>query len=65
MTIPTAVVRHVETIVGPNWVRTTPAALETYAADALPTKRCRPGAVVIPGSRDEVARVVAQVASRR
>ncbi|MDH3292352.1 MAG: FAD-binding protein, partial [Gemmatimonadota bacterium] len=65
MTIPKAVVRHLETIVGPNWVRTTPAALETYAADALPTKRCRPGAVVIPGSRDEVARVVRHLANQQ
>ncbi len=65
MTIPRATVRHLETIVGARWVRTAAAALETYAADGLPTKKRVPGAVVIPGSRDEVSRVVAHLARQR
>lgn len=45
-------------IVGDRWVRTAPAELETYSSDATPTKHSRPGMVVLPGSRDEVARIV-------
>ncbi len=45
-------------IVGPSWVRLAPAELDTYAADGLPTRHSRPGAVVLPASGEEVARVV-------
>lgn len=45
-------------IVGANWVKAGSAELETYASDALPTHHERPGLVVLPGSRDEVTRVV-------
>jgi len=45
-------------IVGPRWVRSAPAELDTYAADGLPTRHSRPAAVVLPASGDEVARVV-------
>ena len=45
-------------IVGPPWVRHRPAELATYAADGLPTHESLPGLVVLPGSRDEVARVL-------
>ena len=45
-------------IVGPRWVRHRPAELATYAADGLPTHESLPGLVVLPGSRDEVARVL-------
>ena len=45
-------------IVGPQWVRHRAAELATYSADGLPTHESRPGLVVLPGSRDEVARVL-------
>ncbi len=45
-------------IVGPRWVRTRPAELATYRADGLPTHESTPGLVVLPGSADEVARVL-------
>ena len=63
MTVTTDVVRRLSAIVGERWVRTAEAELETYAADALPTQRRRPGAVVIPGTADEVARVVGVLAA--
>ena len=49
-------------IVGPRWVRSAPAELDTYAADGLPTRHSRPAAVVLPGSGEEVARVVSVLA---
>lgn len=48
----------VAAIVGPRWLRRAPAELETFANDGLPTRHSRPLAVVLPGSRDEVIRVV-------
>lgn len=48
----------VTAIVGSRWVRQAPAELETFASDGLPTRHARPGAVVLPGSRDEVIRTV-------
>jgi len=45
-------------IVGPRWVRHRPAELSTYAADGLPTHEATPGAVVLPGSKREVAEVL-------
>jgi glycolate oxidase subunit GlcD len=47
-----------ERIVGPRWVRHRPAELATYAADGLPTHESRPGTVVLPGSKGEVAAVL-------
>jgi glycolate oxidase subunit GlcD len=57
-TLSLATLKQLVAIVGDRWVRTAPAELETYARDATPTRRTLPGAVVLPGSRDEVARVV-------
>ena len=48
----------VTAIVGSRWVRQAPAELETFASDGLPTRHTRPGAVVLPGSREELIRVV-------
>jgi glycolate oxidase subunit GlcD len=48
----------VEAIVGARWVRRRPAELLTYSADGLPTLHARPGAAVLPGTRDELVRVV-------
>ena len=45
-------------IVGPRWVRHRRAELTTYAMDGLPTHESLPGAVVVPGSRREVADVL-------
>ena len=45
-------------IVGPERVRHRRAELATYAMDGLPTRESYPGAVVMPGSRDEVIAVV-------
>ena len=63
MTIPAGVLAALAAIVGPGWVRHSGAELETYAGDGLPTHRSRPGAVVIPGTREEVIRVVRTLAS--
>ena len=45
----TVALPDLEKIVGRRWVRTAPAELDTYAADGLPTRFSRPGAVVLPG----------------
>src|SRR5687768_2274545 len=45
-------------VVGPARVRHRRAELATYAMDGLPTRESLPGAVVMPGSRDEVIAVV-------
>jgi glycolate oxidase subunit GlcD len=58
MTIPEEVFTAMTEIVGPRWVRRSRAELETYASDGLPTRHSRPGAVVIPRSRDEVVALV-------
>lgn len=47
-----------EAIVGPRWVRHRTAELATYAADGLPTHESLPGLVVLPASKQEVARVL-------
>ncbi len=58
MTISPTVLSELRAVVGQRWVLTAPAELETYASDATPTKRNRPGAVVLPGSHDEVVSVM-------
>jgi glycolate oxidase subunit GlcD len=58
MTIPASAIRAVADIVGDKWLRQATSELDTYASDALPTRRSRPGAVVIPGSQEEVVEVV-------
>ncbi len=45
-------------IVGPRWVRHRRAELETFSMDGLPTHESPPGAVVLPGSRDEVIEII-------
>jgi glycolate oxidase subunit GlcD len=45
-------------IVGPRWVRHRRAELQTFSMDGLPTRESPPGAVVLPGSRDEVVEVI-------
>lgn len=43
---------------GARWVRHRAAELATYAQDGLPTHESPPGAVVIPGTRDQLVAVV-------
>ena len=57
------VIKAITAIVGRSRVRLAASELDTYASDGLPTHRSRPGAVVLPGSREEVVKVV-QVLSR-
>jgi glycolate oxidase subunit GlcD len=45
-------------IAGPRWIRQRPPELRTFESDGLPTHHARPRLVVIPGSRDEVVRIV-------
>jgi glycolate oxidase subunit GlcD len=56
--LPTKVMDALRSTVGPEWVRSARAELETYASDGLPTHYSPPGAVVIPGSSDEVLGVL-------
>ncbi len=65
MTISSQVLEGLATIVGGEWVRFASAELETYASDALPTLKSRPGAVVLPDTRDQVVRVVRILAHHR
>lgn len=65
MSLPDAVTRGLRRIVGDRWVRVARAELEAYSADALPTRRQRPGAVVLPGTGAEVANVVRLLANTR
>jgi UDP-N-acetylenolpyruvoylglucosamine reductase len=54
------VLRRLREIVGPEWATNDPAVLFTYADDPFPLAGIRmPRYVVLPGSRDEVAAVVA------
>jgi glycolate oxidase len=45
-------------IVGPDWVLTTPEAMQAYACDGLTGYRVAPRAVVLPATTAEVAAVV-------
>jgi glycolate oxidase subunit GlcD len=54
-----AVVRRLRDIVGRDHVITDPDRLVVYESDGLTAYRVAPGAVVLPGSTDEVAAVVA------
>jgi glycolate oxidase subunit GlcD len=56
------VARALAGIVGDRWVRTSVAQRETYASDALPTKRRRPGLVVLPADAAQVAAIVSVLA---
>jgi glycolate dehydrogenase FAD-linked subunit len=58
MTVSTRALEAVAGVVGPGWVRSDLASREAYAADALPTLHGLPGAVVLPGTRDELLRVL-------
>ena len=51
-------VKALERIVGPRWVRHRRAELKTYTMDGLPTRESYPGLVVMPGTADEVRELV-------
>ena len=53
-----AVAERARAIVGPDWVLTDPAQLRTYECDGLTNHRTVPGAVILPGSTEQVAAVV-------
>lgn len=62
MTVPCEALEAIGRIVGHRWVRLARSELETYSSDGLPTRHSRPGAVVLPGSRDEVVEIVKALA---
>ncbi len=65
MTTPASITRAVDAlqaVVGPAWVRRAGAELSTFESDGLPTWRSRPGAVILPGTRDEVIRALETLA---
>ncbi len=45
-------------IVGPHWVKASPAERSVYRADGLPAHDSLPGVVVLPGSRAELIAIV-------
>lgn len=53
-----AVADRAREIVGPDWVITDAAQLRVYECDGLTNHRIVPGAVILPGTTDEVAAVV-------
>jgi glycolate dehydrogenase FAD-linked subunit len=65
MGVSPSLVAALEAVVGPPWVRTAAVERDTYASDGLPTRRSRPGAVVLPGTRDEVIQTVRLLAEHR
>jgi len=58
MTVTTDALDAVAGIVGPRWIRRDAATREAYASDGLATLHRLPGAVVLPGTRDEVVAVL-------
>ncbi len=53
-----AVLQQLKTAVGERFVLTNAASLLAYESDALTLFRCKPSAVLLPASRDEVAACV-------
>ena len=51
-------------ICGPDSVITDPQQLRTYECDGLTAHRCSPGLVVLPGTAEQVAAIVAECAAR-
>jgi glycolate oxidase subunit GlcD len=58
MTVAAQALDALARIVGPRWVRGDRASREAFAADGLPTLHGLPGAVVLPGTRDELLRAL-------
>jgi glycolate oxidase len=64
VTLAKDLVAELESIVGPEHVRTEPGDVEPYARDATPAFRAVPDAVVWPGTADEVAAVLRLATAR-
>jgi len=64
MTVASQALEALEAIVGPQWMRQDQATREAFASDGLATEHALPGAVVLPGSRDEVIQVLRVLAQR-
>ena len=62
MTLSPQLLQALEDIVGCDSMLVSRSELETYASDGLPTRHSRPGAVVLPASRDEVIKIVKTLA---
>jgi glycolate oxidase subunit GlcD len=65
VSVPDQVVRALRRVVGPRSLRLDRAELEAYASDGLPTRHAVPGVIVLPGSADEVVRIVRLLAHHR
>ena len=50
-------IEKLEAVVGEEFIHTAPEALRTYACDALTIYKGQPGAVVIPGSTEEIRQI--------
>jgi glycolate oxidase subunit GlcD len=58
MPVSPIVIDALTNIVGAKWIKTSASACEPYSSDGLPTLRSVPGAVVLPGTAEEVVRIV-------
>jgi len=58
MTISADALEKLQSAIGKEWVLSSRIDLETYASDGLPTHHALPGAVAIPGTREELIAVV-------
>ena len=56
--IPLEVLAALKAALGPQWIKDARAELDAYATDGLPTHGSTPGAVVIPGCKDELLQVL-------
>lgn len=58
MPLPAVLQSRLESIVGPDWVITSPEELRTYECDGLTSYRATAGLVVLPERADQVQRIV-------
>ncbi len=56
--LPRGLLAQLRAIVGPRFALDDPGALAAYESDALTLFRCRPGAVVLPGDREQLVACV-------
>ena len=53
-----SLIRDLERLVGPRWVKWRPTDRAVYRADGLPTHESEPGCVVLPENGDQVVAVL-------
>ncbi|MDH5804843.1 MAG: FAD-binding protein [Gemmatimonadota bacterium] len=58
MSIESQVIDALTRVVGPDWIKTHGSDLDTYAADGLPTRESKPGAVVLPKCTAEIRSIL-------